>query len=268
MTKLGHIQKLTILLDENAKNVERSKTACENAGIDSSFTMGDAIHMFVHGHDLHDISGERNEFHDAMHIAAQARPTAQGEAIAAIFEHALLREPYNGDLNEKLAEAAKQTATIRQIITGRRKFNPSGHEDFEKPAPLGSFESAKSLAQERLDYSKKESEQPLPEDEINAAYSRAIETDKFFSSLMGGRAPYQLHLKELMSTPLAFFGLEQVGQDELILQAIPPEKREEILDNLDGQNITLHPIESASTAAELSRVYQPKQPQGLECPEL
>lgn len=264
MTELGHIQKLTILLEENKRNVERSKQACDDAGINTDVTMGEAIRMFVHGNDLHDVSGERNEFHDAMHIAAQAPPNAHGEAVAAIFEHTLLREPYNGDINKKLAEAARQTTPIRQIITGSRRFNPSGHEDFEKPAPAGSLEEAKILAQERLDVTSKSPDQTLTDTEAYEIYERAVETDEFFKNLMGGRAPYQLHLKELMDTPLSFFGLEQVGAEELILQAIPSETRAEILDNLGDQNTTMHLINSAKTEAELARVYQPEHPQAPE----
>ncbi len=269
MTKLGHIQKLNILLEENERNIARSKTACEHAQIDTSFTMSDAIHLFVHGNNLHDVSGERAEFHDAMHIAAQAKPNAHGEAIAAIFEQTLLREPYNGDLNHQLAEAAKQPRPIRHMIIARRKFNPSGQEDFEVPAPVASFESAKALAQERFDFTSKAPGKTLPEEEAMETYERAVETDRFFTELMGGRAPYQLHLKELLDTPIAFFGLQQIEQDnELIIESISAEVREEILNNLGDQNIVLHHIDSARTEAELSRIYQPEHLQGSEHLEL
>lgn len=269
MTELKHLQKLDILLSENAKNISRSQEACEKAGIDADFTMGDAIKMFIHGHGLHDISDLRNEYHDAMHIAAQAPANAKGEAVAAIFEQTLLREPYNGDLNQKLTEAAKQKAPIRQMIIGTRRFNPSGQEDFEVPAPPASFESAMALAEERFNYSAKTTDQKLSEDEMKEVYDRALLADEFFQGLMGGRIPYQLHLKELEAIPLAFFGLQQVGtEDELVLQEIPPETRGEILQNLGDQNTTLHLIDSARTEAELARVHQPEHPEGSEHLEL
>ena len=266
MSDLSYMDKLNIQLQENESNFARSKEACEESGIDTHYTMGQAIQLFVSTHNLYDF-GEpdlRNEFHDAMHIAALAHnSTARGEALAGVVEQTLLREPYNGDTNQKLAAARNTHSYVMSAVVGTRKFNPAGHEDFEKPAPVGSFESAIALGKERFDFtsSKQKPSAPVSEEDMAQAYQRAVDIDAFFQSLAGGRAVYQLSSQELLDMPVAFFGLEKTGEDhELQFSEISQDKRQEILDTLDDQNITLHQIERAKTVDDLHAL-------GLEWPE-
>lgn len=74
MSDLSHIDKVTIQLRENASNIARSKEACAKAGIDADYIIGQALDLFLRAYDLEDIDDPtlRNEFHDAMHLAAQA----------------------------------------------------------------------------------------------------------------------------------------------------------------------------------------------------
>lgn len=263
MSDLGYMDKLNLQLRENALNKERAEAALEDAGIDTDFTMGDAIEMFIETHGLYDFDDPtlRNQFHDAMHIAGLAHnATAHGEAIAGVTEQTLLREPYNGDLNEQLERSRQSNRPIMQQIVGSRSFNPAGHEDFERPAPPGDFAAAKKLARQRLEFVKGTSEE-FPDKDVEDAYQRALETDEFFKGVMGGRAVYQLSMQELMDTPIAFFGIQKVGaDDELILEDIPKETRETVLADLEDQNITIYKIGEARTVAELQSL-------GLEQPD-
>ena len=263
MSDLSYMDKLNIQLRENALNKERAADAFEDVGIDTDFTMGDAIEMFIETHGLYDFDDPtlRNQFHDAMHIAGLAHnATAHGEAIAGVTEQTLLREPYNGDLNEQLEKARQSKRPVMQQIVGSRFFNPAGHQDFDRPAPPGDFAAAKKLAKQRLEFVKGTSAD-FPEKDVEDAYQRALETDKFFKGVMGGRAVYQLSIQELMETPIAFFGIQKAGaDDELILEDIPKETREAVLADLEDQNITIYKIGEARTAAELQSL-------GLEQPD-
>jgi hypothetical protein len=262
MSDLSYMDKLNIQLRENALNKERAADAFEDAGIDTEFTMGDAIELFIETHGLYDFDDPtlRNQFHDAMHIAGLAHnASAHGEAIAGVTEQTLLREPYNGDLNEQLEKARQSNRPVMQQIVGSRSFNPAGHEDFERPAPAGDYASAKKLAKQRLEFVKSTAE--FPEKDVEDAYQRALETDEFFKGVMGGRAVYQLSMQELMDTPIAFFGIQKAGaDDELILEDIPKETREAVLADLEDQNITIYKIGEARTVAELQQL-------GLEQPD-
>jgi len=260
------MDKLNIQLRENVTNIARSKQACEDADVDTSYTMGQAITHFISVHNLNDIKDPelRNDFHDAMHITALAHNSSpRGEALAGVVEQTLLREPYNGDINQRLDASRDSQARMMHLIVGIRRFNPAGHEDFEKPAPVASLESALALGQERLDFTSgmSNANAEISEQEMIDTYHRAVEIDGFFKNMMGGRAVYQLSLKELSETPIAFFGIEAIGEaDDLDFVEIPKEKRQEITDNLGDKNTVLHHIENAKTADDLHAL-------GLEWPD-
>ncbi len=266
MTQLDYMDKLNIQLQENVDNIERAKTACEDAGIDASYTMEQAIKLFVKSHDLYDFDAPelRNEFHDAMHIAALAyEPSPRGEAFAGVSEIVLLREPYNGNMNDLLEQQRGSALRTGYMQAAVRRFNPAGHEDFERPAPVGSLEDAIKLGTERLNYTLKRqnSDEVVTEDEMEETYNYAVGVDEFFREMMGGRAVYQLSSRELLETPIAFFGLEKAGStDELKFAPIAQEKRAEIIANLDEQNTILHKIETLRTVEELHSL-------GLELPD-
>ena len=266
MTQLGYVDKLNIQLQVNKENIGRSIDACEDANIDASYTIGQAIELFISKHNLYDFDDPdlRNEFHDAMHIAVLAHePTPRGEAFAGVAEIALLREPYNGNMNDMLGQSRSSNLRGGYMQAAVRKFNSAGHEDFEKPVPVGSLKDALSLGQERLDYTLKRqnSDEVVTEKEMTEVYNYALGVDEFFRDLMGGRAVYQLSSKELLDTPLAFFGLEKTGKDdELSFAEIPLEKRDEIIANLGNINTLLHKIEAARTVEELHSL-------GLELPD-
>ena len=198
----------------------------------------------------------RNEFHDAMHIAALAHePSSRAEALTGVVEQTLLREPYNGNTNHQLEEASRSKARIMRMVVGTRRFNPAGHEDFERPAPVANLASAIALGKERLDFTTQQhrSNETVSDEDMEEAYNRAVAVDNFFKGLMGGRAVYQLSSKELLDMPVAFFGLQKTGDDnELQFTEIPQETREEILALVGEQNTILHTIENAKTVEDLS----------------
>ncbi len=266
MSDLSYIDKLNIQLRENVTNVDVQNKHAKMQDVDTSYTMGQAIAHFIGVHDLNDIKDPelRNDFHDAMHITALAHDsTPRGEALAGVVEQTLLREPYNGDINQKLDASRNAQARVMHLIVGTRRFNPAGHEDFEKPAPVASLDSALALGQERLDFTSglSNADANITEQEMIDAYHRAVEIDDFFKNMMGGRAVYQLSLKELSETPIAFFGIETIGEGEsLDFVEIPKETRQEIIKNLGDQNTVLHHIEEAKTAADIHAL-------GLEWPD-
>ncbi len=266
MRELNYMEKLTIQLAENNANFSRSIQACEQAGIDTQYTMGQAIKDFVttfHLYDFEDID-LRNKFHDAMHIASNAADSsARSEAIAGITEQVLLREPYNGDLNAQLKAAQKKSINRGALIVGNRKFNPAGDENFEKPAPPASLKSALGLAYERLHETAKTKEvhNHISNTELTQIYEQALQTDEFIRKLTGDRSVYQLSTDELKSTPIAFFGIEKTENNGVTeFPPIPTAKREEIINNLDNKNIALHTINRIKTADELPAL-------GLQLPD-
>jgi len=274
MTQLGYMDKLNIQLQVNKENIGRSIDACEDANIDASYIIGQAIELFISTHNLYDFDDPdlRNEFHDAMHIVSFSYDSSpRSEAFAGVAEIALLREPYNGNMNDMLEQYRNSNLRGGYMQAAVRKFNSAGHEDFEKPAPVGSLKDALALGQERLHYTLKRqnSDEAVTEEEMTEVYNYALGVDEFFRDLMGGRAVYQLSSKELLETPLAFLGLEKTGKDdELSFAEIPQEKRSEIIANLEGQNTVLYQIEALRTVEELHSLGLELPDQPLPLPEL
>lgn len=258
----GHMDRLYFLLDESAANLERSKQALEDAGIDTSYTVKDALNLFFDTHDelqAIDDATLRNEFHDTMHIVALAHYTGpHAEALTGVVEQTLLREPYNGDIDAKLAKAREPGAPpIRGFIISTRHFNPEGQQDFSAPAPIASLQSALELGYHRLDLTRGKAprEEIISEDEMIAAYERAEEINDFFHSMMGERAPYQLSQKELIELPLALFGVQKTGaSNELTFEDIPEEKKQTAIAKLGNENTILHPVQSARIVYELRTI--------------
>ncbi len=253
MQNLSYMFKLKLQLSENTNNIQRSTNACAQAGLDTQYTMGQAISLFLKTHDLPHIPDQGAEFHDAMHITSLAyEPTVRGETLAGITEQTLLREPYNGNENEMIQKGYASPQFIH------RRFNPSRTEDFEKPAQVATMNEAIALGTERHDYSKKrqKSDEVIPKEDMKQTYEDAVETDSFFKSLMGGRAIYQLSTTELLNTPIAFFGIQKTGStDELSFERISQDQKDEVLTHLGEDNITLHMIERVKTADELHQLF-------------
>ncbi len=253
MEKLSTAFKINLQLSENSKNLKRSTEACEQAGLDTQYTMGKAIMLFLETYNLPHITDQGNEFHDAMHITALAHePSVRGETLAGVAEQTLLREPYNGNENEMIQKGCANPYAIY------RRYNPSREEDFEKPVPVASLKDAMALGQERQKYSKmrQKSEETISTEEMRQTYDHAVETDAFFRQLMGGRAIYQLSTTELMQMPIAFFGIQKTGeQDTLSFERISQEQKDEVLTHLGEDNITLHILERVRTADELHQLF-------------
>lgn len=167
-----------------------------------------------------------------------------------------MREPYNGNLNDRLADVAAGHVKegLRPSFAGTRQFNPVGHEDFDEAAPVGSLEAALALGKSRLTFSNDQTgrHEEISDEELTAAHDRAVEIDIFFQSLMGGRAVYQLSMRELLDMPVAFFGFEKTGgANDLEFADIHEVKRREIIENLGGQNVVLHRLNAARTTNDL-----------------
>lgn len=247
----------------NANNIANSKRVCESMGIDTSYTIGDAIKYYINRNRKifkKQEDEKRAVFHDALHvISGGIVSTAHSEAKVGAYEIVLLREPYNGDTNrKKLTDRSRHYTTHSAPL---RRYNPECEENFKKPAPHAkdSLKQAFSLASERLEYINRflEQQNTLDYDAIQNAYNTALETEKFFSALMGDRRLYQLSDNELPAIPLAFFGLQNTGtQRNPVFEDIDKKTRQKIIESLGNQNMVLHQIEAVKTAAELLALTQ------------
>ena len=261
MGQLTYMAKLKFQLAESKDSTARSIEACQNAGLDTEYTMGKAIELFIEKNNFDSVDDRYAPYHDAMHITSLAYgKSAHDEAIAGVTEHALLREPYNGNENEMIKKGHASLAYITH------KFNSARAEVFEKPAPISKYEDAKSLGLERFDATimllnqNREAKSPPSENELKSAYDRAIETDEFFKSLMAGRAIYQISVQELHDTPLCFFGITKEGDENTLeFKSIDKETREKVLNNHLPHTEPLYKIEKPNTADEIRLLYPQSQ---------
>lgn len=262
MSSLNRMAKINFQVAENADNIARSRGVCEDAGLDTTYTMGEALTLFRDEIHLNKHGDERAKFHDAMHIIAlECAQTARAESLTGITEHTLLREPYNGNENDLIEKG------YRYLYYAHRSFNPAGHEDFEEPAPVSDFNAAKALGEERLSAvyrmvaKTRENPANISETDMRQAYDRAVEIDDYFKSLMGGRAVYQLSLRELESLPLCFFGVQKGDSttENALFTDIPPQVKRDIQEKAIQANNTnhapLHRVERVKTEAELRALY-------------
>ena len=260
MKKLG-LSKLYFQLAESKDSMARSIEACQNAGLDTDYTMGQAIKLFIEKNNFDSVDDRYAPYHDAMHIVSLAYgKSAHDEAIAGITEHALLREPYNGNENEMI----KKGHANPQYIT--HQFNALREETFEKPVSISNYKDAKSLGLERFEATLMLLQQndgtktPPTEEEFKSAYDRAVETDEFFRSLMAGRAIYQISVQELHDTPLCFFGITKEGDENTLeFKNIDNEIREKVLNNHLPPSEPLYKTDKSNTADEIRSLYPQSQ---------
>lgn len=261
MSELSYIAKLTFQSAENQHNISQAQSACAQAGLDTSITMGDAINAFVEKFDLDTVDDRYAPYHDAMHIIAMAcDPSPHSEAITGVTEFTLLREPYNGNEN-----TVKERG-LGAMLSVCHQFNGSRAQEFEEAAPLPAYQSAESLGKERFEATlklssiKRENTKEVTHEELKNAYEHAKKVDAFFQTLMGERTIYQLSTQELLDTPLCFFGVEPKGTlKNTSFKAISEDTKDRVIEHLGGKSRPLFAAQFARTEAELHKLY-PKSP--------
>ena len=73
----------------------------------------------------------------------------------------------------------------------------------------------------------------IPEEELRKTYIDLRESEEVFRTLTGGRPLQQFSTEELLTLPVAFFGITPVQEgDEINYRPIPAFKKQEILENL------------------------------------
>ncbi|MEZ5813970.1 MAG: hypothetical protein R3E13_04510 [Alphaproteobacteria bacterium] len=254
-----YVLKIEAQLAFNESNIERAKMACTRRGIDTHYPSGEAIDLFIQSNHFGEMSDDRAKFHEMMHIAGLGLSGShKHELMAAIYEIALLREPFDGNIVHTLGQQRPTHINPLNMISGRR-FNLNNHQDFEKPAPPEESSKALTMAHAYIEAANGHLQNKIEvtDQEILQTYEEALQIERFFRAIMGERCVYQLSSNELSDLPLAFFGLIKTGEpQELSFEKIPPETRTAIINDLQGRQQIPYQIENVKTEAELAALTQ------------
>lgn len=200
------------------EHLARVKEAFEAEGVDTDNILGDGIlHFYMQpGIDPYAFSTVRAQFHEAMHVLADAQDgTTLSEMKASVPERVYLR--------------------------GRWSFtvNLDDEELFDEPQPIPSLQSVIEATLFRCDTiarfggNEDGSYNAAAIETIPARYELALADEAFFRCVSRGRALYQFTAAQMREMPLCFFGVYKANEGGYELRRIPEEVRQRIRKRLD-----------------------------------